>query len=116
MLLCAEGALSFALGGAEAKAEAAEAQAAAAEAEAVEAEAAEAEAEAEAVEAEAVEAEAEAEAEAVALLTRVATESPWCEIVEALLGSDYTWQARTTYHRPLTLATHYSHQLLTTHY
>ena len=63
------------------------------------------------METEAVEA-VETEAEAVALLTRVATESLWCEIVEALLGSDYTWQARTTYHRPLTLATHYSHQLL----
>ena len=62
MLLCAEGALSFAVGGFEA------AEAAAAEAEVAEAVA-----------------EAEAEAEAVALLTRVATESPWCELAEAAL-------------------------------
>ena len=104
MLLCAEGALSFALGGAEAAEAAADAADAAVVVEAVEAVEAVA-VEAEAVEVEAV--EAEAEAAAVALLTRVATESPWCEIVEALLGSDYTWQARTTHPRLLTLATHY---------
>ena len=87
MLLCAEGALSFAVGGFEA------AEAAAAEAEVAEAVAAEAAAEAvvEAV------AEAEAEAEAVALLTRVATESPWCELAEAAL--------LTTHYLPL--ATYY---------
>ena len=137
MLLCSEGALSFAVGGFEVVAEAVEAvvDAAAGAAEAAEAVAEVAEA-------------AVGEAAAVALLTRVAMESPWCELVEAALltthylllttcylllatcylllatdstrcelveaalGLDYTWQARTTHYAPLT--TH--HAPLTTHH
>ena len=62
-----------------------------------------------------------AEAAAVALLTRVATESPWCELVEAALGPGYTWQARTTCSDDQLLTSHYSPltthcSLLTTHH
>ena len=103
MLLCAESELSFAAGsavpelGAGAQLEAQAEAPAEAQAEAQAGAEAQAEAQAEAgVEAEAVavaEAGVEADAAAVALLTRVATESPWCEIVASALGSDFTWQA-----------------------
>jgi len=92
MLLCAEGALSFAVGGFEAAEASTAVKAAPGAAEAAEAGAAEAGAEVAAAAAEAV-----AEAEAVALLTRVATESPWCELAEAAL--------LTTHYLPL--ATYY---------
>ena len=92
MLLCGGRALRARRGGGQAEAEAAEAVAVlATDAEAVEAEAAEAEA-------------VETEAEAVALLTRVATGISVVRDRRGVAGSDYTWQARTTYHRLLTLA------------
>jgi hypothetical protein len=93
MLLCSEGALSFAVGGFEVVAEAVEAvvDAAAGAAEAAEAVAEVAEA-------------AVGEAAAVALLTRVAMESPWCELVEAALLTTHYLLLTTCY---LLLATCY---------